>query len=418
MNIRRLNEAFTNMYKEETKKPLKESFETELKDRLETKCQNMLMSGVSNIKEYEIAFQDEIEKMFPDKSWWEVTDCDIFIDLFNNRDPEETVDNIIDQLKPEYKEVEEEEIVEEGCHKESVNEEINPEEEGITPNTIVTYEFPELTEDDIITAVENYNLRYNLRNIDALEDGDILLKGTFSDILSFAQNYLDYDLHPDYITIEESLNEEIDNFDDDELSNIYGGDRNICPECGSDNYHDGICYNDKCPAYDPLSQYFDYEKDESLKEDLNCDKILQQIYSKYPDISEEDEDYLNSLSCDELKDEVKNRGWELDEELSPENITDAETNPRKFKIALWKEIENDEYLSEAEKDKLSRKIYDIFNNAKEIKQVNDVRKIPNEVDGQKIKYRFSMPTSNVSFYYDPYQEYIFILTDGFLAYDD
>lgn len=42
--------------------------------------------------------------------------------------------------------------------------------------------------------------------------------------------------------VTEETNE--DEYDDEEFSNIYGGDRSKCPECGSSNYHDGRCY--KC----------------------------------------------------------------------------------------------------------------------------------------------------------------------------
>lgn len=52
----------------------------------------------TNIKAYEIAFQDAIEGLYPDKSWWEVTDCNIFMDLFETRDPWKTIMNIADKM--------------------------------------------------------------------------------------------------------------------------------------------------------------------------------------------------------------------------------------------------------------------------------------------------------------------------------
>lgn len=52
----------------------------------------------TNIKAYEIAFQDAIEGLYPDKSWWEVTDCNIFMDLFETRDPWKTIMNIVDKM--------------------------------------------------------------------------------------------------------------------------------------------------------------------------------------------------------------------------------------------------------------------------------------------------------------------------------
>ena len=54
---------------------------------------------VKNIKSYEIAFQDVIEEVFPDKCWWEVTDCEIFQHLMEYKDPEATVIAILKELK-------------------------------------------------------------------------------------------------------------------------------------------------------------------------------------------------------------------------------------------------------------------------------------------------------------------------------
>lgn len=59
-----------------------------------------LKSGkVSNIKEYEIAFQEVIEKVFPEKCWWDVTSCQIFTHLLVHKNPEATVIEILKKLK-------------------------------------------------------------------------------------------------------------------------------------------------------------------------------------------------------------------------------------------------------------------------------------------------------------------------------
>ena len=52
-----------------------------------------------NIKAYEAAFQDVIEGVFPDKCWWEITECDIFTHLMEHKDPEATVIEILKKLK-------------------------------------------------------------------------------------------------------------------------------------------------------------------------------------------------------------------------------------------------------------------------------------------------------------------------------
>lgn len=51
------------------------------------------------IKTYEVAFQNVIEEVFPDKCWDEITDCDIFAHLIEHKDPEKTVIEILKQLK-------------------------------------------------------------------------------------------------------------------------------------------------------------------------------------------------------------------------------------------------------------------------------------------------------------------------------
>ena len=70
-------------------------------------------------------------------------------------------------------------------------------------------------------------------------------------------------------------------FQDDEMSNIYGGDRNICPECGSSNYHDGHCY-----ACNP-----NYVPDE-LEENKNNSELVDDLINKA--FTKEQAEYLVS----------------------------------------------------------------------------------------------------------------------------
>ena len=55
--------------------------------------------GVLQLKAYEIAFQDIIEKAFPNMCWWVVTDCEIFLHLMEHKDPEATAIEILKSLK-------------------------------------------------------------------------------------------------------------------------------------------------------------------------------------------------------------------------------------------------------------------------------------------------------------------------------
>ena len=72
---------------------------TELSQNLFDKMIELNKEGETNIKKYEIAFQDVIETVFPEESWWDVTECEIFMHLMEHKDPEATVIAILKQLK-------------------------------------------------------------------------------------------------------------------------------------------------------------------------------------------------------------------------------------------------------------------------------------------------------------------------------
>ena len=97
----KINESFDRKYQ-----PLTESKVSDadlLKKRLQFTANNLLNSGNNNLKSFEIAFQDVIENFFPGCLWWEVTTCNIFMELFNTRDPLAVVDCIIANLTDEFK---------------------------------------------------------------------------------------------------------------------------------------------------------------------------------------------------------------------------------------------------------------------------------------------------------------------------
>ena len=73
----------------------------ELGDKLLDKVIELRVKGESNIKAYEVAFQDVIEEVFPDECWWNVTECEIFMHLLEHRDPTATVTAILKGLKEE-----------------------------------------------------------------------------------------------------------------------------------------------------------------------------------------------------------------------------------------------------------------------------------------------------------------------------
>ena len=70
-----------------------------LGDALLNKVIELREKGETNIKAYEVVFQDVIEEVFPNESWWNVTECEIFMHLFEHRDPSATVVAILRGLK-------------------------------------------------------------------------------------------------------------------------------------------------------------------------------------------------------------------------------------------------------------------------------------------------------------------------------
>lgn len=74
---------------------------TKLAQGLFDKMIELQKNGVLQLKAYEIAFQDVIENVFPDKCWWEVTECQIFQHLMEDRNPNATIIAILKGLKEE-----------------------------------------------------------------------------------------------------------------------------------------------------------------------------------------------------------------------------------------------------------------------------------------------------------------------------
>ena len=100
--MKRLVEDFDDMMNiedevsvEDTKSPLEKEL-IRVYDYLKDK-------GETDIKAYEVAYQEAIENIYPENSWWEVIDLNIFWDLFENQNPRTTIDNIISSIKPEFK---------------------------------------------------------------------------------------------------------------------------------------------------------------------------------------------------------------------------------------------------------------------------------------------------------------------------
>lgn len=74
---------------------------TKLARALFDKMIELRKEGEKHIKKYEIAFQDVIEEVFPGESWWDVTECQIFMHLMEYKDAEKTIIAILKGLKEE-----------------------------------------------------------------------------------------------------------------------------------------------------------------------------------------------------------------------------------------------------------------------------------------------------------------------------
>lgn len=97
MNIKHLNESFKNLY-EDNVEDVRYAVDGDLRTALTDAAISLETSGNGNIKAYEDAFQRVLEEFYPDKSWWEVTTCNIFWSLFEGRNPKLTIDDIMNNL--------------------------------------------------------------------------------------------------------------------------------------------------------------------------------------------------------------------------------------------------------------------------------------------------------------------------------
>lgn len=97
-----INESFDHMLRNiiNESKLNEDSFseEDQLRNALTSAVQKLMDDRIINLKSYEIAMQDAIEKVYPDYSWWEVTSTNIFMDLFEKRDPWAVIDDIMNTL--------------------------------------------------------------------------------------------------------------------------------------------------------------------------------------------------------------------------------------------------------------------------------------------------------------------------------
>lgn len=100
MSLKRINESFKKLYESPENYAVADP-STDIKAALQQAANELAARGDSNIKSYEIAFQDVIENFYPDTPWYEVTDVNIFNHLFTERDPQATIEAIVAGIKTE-----------------------------------------------------------------------------------------------------------------------------------------------------------------------------------------------------------------------------------------------------------------------------------------------------------------------------
>lgn len=116
--MKRLVEDFDDMMKVEDEVSVEDA-KSPLEKELIRVYEYLKDKGETDIKEYETAYQEAIEKIYPENLWWEVIDLNIFWDLFENQNPRATIDNIISSVKPEFKKVVIDTVVTEDVEKEN-----------------------------------------------------------------------------------------------------------------------------------------------------------------------------------------------------------------------------------------------------------------------------------------------------------
>ena len=102
MNLKVFNESFSKYYTESADIiETDTSFLQELKNALEGDVRYLKEVRQTNPMLQAYKLQATIEKHVPDKSWWEVTNCNIVGELSNGMSLDKIVDCIIDNLNPE-----------------------------------------------------------------------------------------------------------------------------------------------------------------------------------------------------------------------------------------------------------------------------------------------------------------------------
>lgn len=209
MNLKSINESFKKLHEDDEPIVIDEMSNKEaLKHELYQAYDNLKQQFNYNIKSYEVAFQEVIEKLFPENAWWEVTDCDIFGHLFTERDPEATIEEIIKSLKPEY-----------SSETTSDIKEVEEDLQNDSFTTKVEYSLTDDNFDNFISDLKNrdeekYNITIDGKKIDN-DFADITIKGSKENIDKYKKDF-QFDLMEESLI--ESLTRIISKLNEDQIS--------------------------------------------------------------------------------------------------------------------------------------------------------------------------------------------------------
>lgn len=144
-----LNESFNKILNtsiEEDLETTEDSLRHALEDARDVVARKNL-HGFPEMKAYESAFQDVLESFYPDRSWWMVTDCQIFNDLMNTGCDADTVINcIMDNLNIEPEEA----PIDNEPTDDVPMEDASPIDESLTESVwdMIVRKFPEIETDE------------------------------------------------------------------------------------------------------------------------------------------------------------------------------------------------------------------------------------------------------------------------------
>ena len=298
MNLKKLNESFSNKYSKS--KAIDESFKGLLKSKLNERLDKLSLTGCTNIATIEKALQEELQRI-TNKDWWEVTEVNIFGNLFESRDPHKTVDDIVENLKEGI----DDDLEFVDNRKASIiynDPELDP---GFDEYDVKEKTTNEDLEDDY--TVEYYlNTACRERRPETIND----VENDYTVETFYADN--DYDAAVYTLAL-------VNGYDEDEVKEDYPDLDSIIDEFNNADWGDGGKFVVKLSSKDNILFDSGHNKQSFLSDIEDQDKFLDDVYSKinaYNDNPNDDELEESKKKRSKLLDKVNRALSEADESKS------------------------------------------------------------------------------------------------------